>query len=386
MEVISREILLEKEFQDRINKSHDIQRGILDVLFDGSYTAFSFEREVEYINGITSDFTITGENCQLYSTIECKRPDIGVTEYVRGIGQLFQYEYFFEQDITPRKFSNHHYIDEDSFNTAFVIPSDFYKNTTLNIGRFKYPKTTKIIEVNLGTNNVREIDRKSLDELAEKNSNTISISPYYLRDNRIFEYYILLKYIEFWQVINPNIDRLNRQTAENHLRQIDIINNGNWRNAFISISTLGFIDSKNRLTHSGRKMCNLTLSEFTLNLYNNYINNYIDLIIEQIFDESTKEVTINNKQLVEKIRIAYAGKDVLYLTESDSRYISSWLNIMRDDFGCINYKPRSSERTLGYVPKTLNDTELLKKIENSTVGKKYLSIFNDLLTKGNFIN
>ncbi|MDP1171659.1 hypothetical protein, partial [Klebsiella pneumoniae] len=62
------------------------------------------------------------------------------------------------------------------------------------------------------------------------------------------------------------------------------------------------------------------------------------------------------------------------------------LNIMRDDFGCINYKPRSSERTLGYVPKTLNDTELLKKIENSTVGKKYLSIFNDLLTKGNFIN
>ncbi|WP_254519598.1 hypothetical protein, partial [Salmonella enterica] len=83
--------------------------------------------------------------------------------------QLFQYEYFFEQDITPRKFSNHHYIDEDSFNTAFVIPSDFYKNTTLNIGRFKYPKTTKIIEVNLGTNNVREIDRKSLDELAEKN-------------------------------------------------------------------------------------------------------------------------------------------------------------------------------------------------------------------------
>ncbi|WP_254557984.1 hypothetical protein, partial [Salmonella enterica] len=90
--------------------------------------------------------------------------------------------------------------------TAFVIPSDFYKNTTLNIGRFKYPKTTKIIEVNLGTNNVREIDRKSLDELAEKNSNTISISPYYLRDNRIFEYYILLKYIEFWQVINPNID------------------------------------------------------------------------------------------------------------------------------------------------------------------------------------
>jgi hypothetical protein len=386
VELLSQELLLEKEFQDRINVSQEIQQGIIDVLFDGNYSVFRFEKEVEYINGITSDFTITGENSQLYSTIECKRPDIGVTEYVRGIGQLFQYEYFFEQDITPRKFSNHRYISKEIFNTAFVIPSDFYKNTTLNIGKFKYPKTTKIIEVNLGTNNVREIDKKSLDELAEKNSNTISISPYYLRDNRIFEYYILLKYIEFWQVTNPNQDKLNRKVAENHLKQINTINNGNWRNAFISLSILGFIDSKNRLTYSGRKMCAFTLGEFTFNLYKNYINNYVDLIIDQLFDEQITKITMKNRQLVEKIRTAYAGKDILYLTESDSRYISSWLNIIRDDFGCIAYKSRSSERTLQYVPNTLNDKELLKRIEKATVGKKYLSIFNDLLMKGKFIN
>lgn len=32
--------------------------------------------------------------------IECKSGAIGVSEYVRGIGQIFQYEYFFENHLS----------------------------------------------------------------------------------------------------------------------------------------------------------------------------------------------------------------------------------------------------------------------------------------------
>ena len=179
--------ILEKAFQDIINNSDEIKKGISEILLDKKEVDnANYEKEVEYINGITSDFTITDGQFRLLSTLECKRADIGVTEYVRGIGQLFQYEYFFEQKISPRKFSEYLYDEGKEYNTAIVIPSDFYKNTTLNIGRFKYPKSTKIIEINLASKNVREIDRKLLDEFAKKDSNTIAISSYYLRDNRIF--------------------------------------------------------------------------------------------------------------------------------------------------------------------------------------------------------
>ena len=36
--------------------------------------------------------------------------------------------------------------------------------------------------------------------------------------------------------------------------------------------------------------------------------------------------------------------EILFLTESKGRYMSSWLNIMRDDYGIIDFMPRSSLR------------------------------------------
>ncbi len=39
------------------------------------------------------DFTLFERN-KVRAIIECKSGAIGVSEYVRGIGQIFQYEYF----------------------------------------------------------------------------------------------------------------------------------------------------------------------------------------------------------------------------------------------------------------------------------------------------
>ena len=44
--------------------------------------------EDEYINGICADFTLVINNT-IRAIIECKAGKINVTDYVRGIGQLF---------------------------------------------------------------------------------------------------------------------------------------------------------------------------------------------------------------------------------------------------------------------------------------------------------
>ena len=383
--------ILEKAFQDIINNSDEIKKGISEILLDKKEVDnANYEKEVEYINGITSDFTITDGQFRLLSTLECKRADIGVTEYVRGIGQLFQYEYFFEQKISPRKFSEYLYDEGKEYNTAIVIPSDFYKNTKLNIGRFKYPKSTKIIEINLASKNVREIDRKLLDKFAEKDSNTIAISSYYLRDNRIFEYFIALKYIEYWHILNHGSNEpLNRNKMEEHLKKTETINNGNWRNVFITLASLGFTDSKNHLTSSGERMARLDLSEFSYALFDAYIKPYIKVLLATLNnnrDLNTGKVNLSNLEIAEKIKEDYNNKEVLYLTESNGRYVSSWLNIMRDDYGFVDFKPRNNTREVKYDPFNLSKDDLIKKIKEQPIAKQYCEKFYELLRNGDFNN
>lgn len=41
-------------------------------------------------------------------------------------------------------------------------------------------------------------------------------------------------------------------------------------------------------------------------------------------------INLKNNEIGEIIRQKYKNKDILFLTDSNNRYISSWLNIMRE--------------------------------------------------------
>ncbi|WQT44185.1 hypothetical protein KVC87_07370 [Helicobacter pylori] len=68
------------------------------------------------MNGITADFTLFEGN-KVRAIIECKGGAIGVSEYVRGIGQIFQYEYFFENHLSLKN-----YGFCQNFNSVLVFP------------------------------------------------------------------------------------------------------------------------------------------------------------------------------------------------------------------------------------------------------------------------
>lgn len=381
--LLDEQYIKEKEFQQIIFDDKEIQKGIVESIFDTSGIFLEFDKETEFINGITSDFTLIDRSKnEIFSILECKRPDIGVTEYVRGIGQLLQYEYFFEKKISPKKFSEFNYISKSKsmrFKNALVIPSYFIKNTNLNIGKFKYPETSIIIEVNLSNKNVRKLTNKDLQDLSTKDSNTIAISQYYFRDNRVFEYYILLKFLNYWHSTHPE-EKLPRTLVENkYLKKIKTINNGNWRNAFITVSNIGFIDSENKLTISGNRMANLSLNEFTFILYKDYMKPYVDILLN-LFESNSNILKMTNKEIALELKKKYNGKDVLYLTESDGRYISSWLNIMRDDLSCIDFKPRNTNREVTKYINKYRDDEIQRNIEVSlgeTYYRKYIELVRD---------
>ena len=68
----------------------------------------------------------------------------------------------------------------------------------------------------------------------------------------------------------------------------------------------------------------------------------------------------------------------MYLTESNGRYISSWLNIMRDDYGMLEFETRSNNRKLNYNILNLKKEKALEIINNKSLAKKYIQKFYEI--------
>lgn len=354
---------------DLILYNLEIRNGINSILSlspDAQYI-----HEDTYINGITADFTLIDNN-EIKAIIECKAGDIGVTDYVRGIGQSLQYEFFYEKNISPR---GYHY--NDNFSSVLLFPSSVVKDNSFNIGMFKYPTTTLLFEINEFNNIVRKIEKSELDKLAQATySNLVTISQYYFRDNRIYEYYILLRFLAFLQFKGYGV--VDRKDLElRFLRRIGTQNNNNWRNAFITLSSLGLITSQNLPSPFGITLANLPFEQFASKFMFSYMYPYVNEIYE-VFNGSTS-INLNNQQIKQAIYEKYGNRDVLFLTESEGRYISSWLNILRDDFGCINFQPRESQRIINYNPLHLNEIALQDKIRQYSNACQYIKNYYNLI-------
>ena len=260
--------------------------------------------------------------------------------------------------------------------TLLKILAGVERPTRGNVG---YPKDTVIMEVNETNHNVRIITEAELERLREAfNSNLVTISQYYVRDNRIFELYILLRYLHLQKI--KGVTSVDRRNAEfNFLRLLETPNNRNWRNAFISLSSLGFIDSNNLPTNIGTMYANYDFGEFAYELLESYIKPYISLFFDIFKDFNTNEPIITNRQISEKIRTKFNNKDVLFVTDSDERYISSWMNILRDDYGCISFEPRNYLRKINFNPNDLRKEVLISKINNNSIARKYIDKFIDLI-------
>jgi len=354
---------------DLILHNPEIKSGINSILSLSSNTQYIHEDT--YINGITADFTLV-DNGEIKAIIECKAGDIGVTDYVRGIGQSLQYEFFYEKNISPRG-----YNFNNNFHSILLFPSSVIKNNSFNIGMFKYPHTTLLFELNEFNQIIRKIEQNELDKLAQTTYlNLVTISQYYFRDNRIYEYYILLKFLAYLQFKGSSV--VDRKELElNFLRQLGTQNNNNWRNAFITLSSLGLITSQNLPSPFGITLAYLSFEEFASKFMFSYMYPYVNEIYE-VFNGFTN-ININNQQIKQAIYEKYGNRDVLFLTESNGRYISSWLNILRDDFGCIDFEPRSNYRIINYNPLHLNEIALQSKIKQYSKAYQYIKNYDSLI-------
>lgn len=372
IKVLEAENIREKYFHDLIIKNDNIKSDLLSILnLPDNLSKLNLIHEDKYVNGITADFTVVYDN-EIRAIIECKAGDIGVTDYVRGIGQVLQYEYFNDQNISSKglKYNN-------NFNSILLVPSSAFNNRNFNIGTFKYPKSTYIVEINDINKVARKISEEELKTLSTVEDYSLtSISQYYIRDIRLFEIYMLLRYLCFLKL--KNVDKVKRTEIEIHMRKTQSINNRNWRNAWISLSSLGLINSNNLPTKSGLEFGMFEFEDFLIMMFKSYIKPYVETIMNYFTSQESK---IKNSliNIREDLIFQYSNRQVLFLTQSETRYLSSWLNILRDDFGCIDFLPRSTDRKIIYNPLILNDESLKECIIKFSKSKKYIINLNKII-------
>ena len=354
----------ERSLHKLIMDNKSVQTDIVELSGFDLRDGFEFISEYRLQNNMIVDFAVKSGN-DLLMLIELKGSNIGTNDFVRGIGQLHQYI-----NLPKSKYKLTRFNVSKDFKALLIIPSSVFINKII-ASDFHFPLGGYIYEINEKNYALRVIDDTIAVNLLEDNINIKLISSYYFRDNRLFELYILLRYIDVISTLQPN--KINRNDIKDRfLVKLNVINNGNWVNAFITLSSLGFIDKDNRITRIGTDLSRLSYEEFCYEIYKNYIEEYILELFQAINFDDKKIIIISNKELMEKI-VEMNGAEVRFLTQSNARYISSWLNILRDDFGCIDFKSRSSKRKLIYDINKYNKNTIIEEIKKNTNAKDYLN-------------
>lgn len=355
-----------------IKDNPTVQKRLLTILgIKGSKIIFNSEDQ--YPNGMFADFTIL-DGKEVKAIVELKGSDIGVNDYVRGTGQIFQYQHFINLEMSIKS-----YVYKDAV-SVYCFPSSLVASTNYNIGLFAYPEGCVILEFNEENFTFRKITKKDLKVFAgSRGKEMVTISPYYIRDTRLFELYIALRYFHILKMCGNT--EINRNDADTFLQQLKTPDNGNWRNVFISLSSLGFTDDKNIPTDIGATYANLPFEDFAYEIYNSYIRNYFQVIFTNLLGLGSPIVKITLQQLKDSIDLSFHKREVLFLTDSGTRYLSSWLNIMKDDFGCINYAAKQNSRTydLIYPIDSFNKKAICKEIRSKSLAYPYIERFNVLM-------
>ncbi len=364
----------EKRLQDIIkNNEYDAQKQICQILNIEDESGVEFCAEDQFPNNVFVDFTVR-KGTTVYGLIETKGSNIGITDYLRGIGQVDCYSNYIKCNVSLKDYDMSHAV------VLYVLPEDVFTSANFNLGYVGTPSNCVLVSYNDSNKSFRTIPSRELNVLSKKSPKQVAtISTYYIRDTRIFELYIALRYVQFQRLCGK--DKVDRKMAEQELSVLDVPDNRNWRNVFISLSSLGLTDSDNFPTEVGSKYANLSYEEFAYEIYVSYIYKYIDAIIDAIKGTHGDTQLISLSDLHSYINSKHGGREVLFLTESSNRYLSSWLNIMQDDYGCVRYEPHKDYRSIKiiYEPSLYNKITLCSYISKRSKAYVYIDRFNKMM-------
>lgn len=276
------------------------------------------------LRGIIPDFITKNDSNEVQHIIECKG-HVSLNELIRGIGQVFTYG--------KLKYLNKQVTKNTEI--GFVCPKSM--NSLIDIVQF--PEGTKIFLVDEKGN----FYEKTKDRKKGEDYETELQLPktFYLRDVEINHLEMLLVSIYHLSArVKGKLDRKKIDGAVKHHYGKPIAANS--YNHFITLSSLGLIDSGNRLTLKGYSMAiqaienNKSFRKEMMNEFYSYIINVINAILIHIKNTGQKldEFKITGKDTVTTLQENYKQK-IRFL--NDERTTGTVLRILVE-YGVLEKK------------------------------------------------
>lgn len=330
------------------------------------------EQKISY--GLMVDKVILDKDQKYLCLIECKG-NVGTTDFVRGIGQVLQYDSQAKKEIKNRMSRN--------FSIILAFPNELNtKETPVDIQNLEYPTETHLFIINSKNNSFKSIDLKATNIGSKQKyfgEKIISISPYYFRDNTFAEYFIGLHTFHYRSFYSKKISR----NIDEILKKCGSHNPGNGRNVGITLSSLGLIDGQNKLTPNGYKFLRLDYPEFVEKLTYDYAFPYINSVFSVINDHPELSSLDQMRELINELWGMEPDQQIEFLTESESknknRYIGSWNYILMRSLQCIDFEPRKTNFKIKYNPimGLPSISSRLKKEEPPEEIQNFLSMIDD---------
>ncbi|CAM11340.1 hypothetical protein PA0005 [Candidatus Phytoplasma australiense] len=329
----------ENKLTDLILKDDNFKKNFARLL---NIDDFIIQKEEKFIDNIKADFCFYNHKNKIIAILECKG-QVGITEYIRGVGQILQYQGFKENNIFDK------FLNETK--VILVVPSSvFGKKSHFNPAKVFYPKETELLVINNQNHTLNLFNPNKIYKNKKQTSafKKIDICPYYFRDTRIWELYFWLKEIHNLNIISYKKIHRKKDIEDNIIKQNkkifykNILLENNPRNALITLSSLGLVDYNNVLTDIGQNIATLDLENFCLKLIKDYFQDIVEVLLFALDELGKKQnkkylEKISYNQIVEVIKKEFDNQDILFLTDSQNRYISSWMNVLKKDLGCINF-------------------------------------------------
>ena len=307
---------------------------------------FQIISECKIHHGLQVDKIILDDRGRYLSLIECKC-DVGTTEFVRGIGQIYQYKAQALHELKDRMAPVH--------SVVLSFPNNINtRDTPVQVEHLQYPAQSHLFIINQSNKSYKSIntsDRSFGNKNKYFGEKLISISPFYFRDNTFAEYFIGLHVLNRRSIQGNRISR----NLDDIMRICNTHNPGNARNVGITLSSLGFIDGSNRISPKGFKYLSFDYPDFVESLSYEFAYPYINTMFA-VINNNLQEIENKDQQrkLVNELWELRQDQQIEFLTESSdtdkTRYIGSWNYVLSRSLQCISFTPRKTDFSILYDP------------------------------------
>lgn len=353
---------------------------------------FDLKPQFKLDYGGTADWAVMDKATgKIIGLIECKG-EPGLTEFVRGLGQIEQYYQSMIRDSAA--------FTSDA-KTLYVADKKTLKNIP-HWDKLHFDKSDNLVVIDssavgtgmLPTDEYALYKKKDISRLvAVKSDDLVLTGIPFVRDVRIYEVYMGLMGLyedNKNQIFGGGTSNI-KKFLDNLLSVYKTKNPGNGRNVGITLRDMGLIDEYNVPTEYGMTMLKSKYVDFVKNIVFKHYNDTIVHIVTAMLNIASnkgvnwKNLIVTQSEIKNELLNMYNGKKLKNLTDDDAKkcnYIGTCLLILEEELGAVSSTKTGTTKNYQFNYLPLKELSMTNEINDGIINSIPVELENYMSVLG----